>query len=120
MPKVNALSENAPEVYRNLVNTIRQEITKTRDELQKQKAICYWKIGRHITKHLLNNKGKAGYNERLYSRLGHDLKIDVRTLQQTVSFHKSFPIPTARSQLKWTHYRELLKISDQCPGSDLS
>ena len=84
---------------KNLLNSIKQEITKTRDELQKQKAICYWNIGRHIAKHLLNNKGKSGYKERLYPRLSHDLKIDERTLQQAVKFHKSFPIPTARSQL---------------------
>ncbi|HDZ02496.1 MAG TPA: DUF1016 family protein [Nitrospirae bacterium] len=112
MPKVSAISKNTPDVYRDLVNTIRQEITKTQNELQKQKAVCYWKIGRHIAKHLLNNKGRSGYNERLYPRLSHDLKIDVRTLQQTVSFHRAFPIPSARSELNWTNYRDLLKISD--------
>ncbi len=110
---MTALSNNTPELYQNLVNTIRQEITETRNELQKQKAICYWKIGRHITKHLLNNQGKAGYNERLYPRLTNDLKIDERTLRQTIIFCRSFPKPGARSQLNWTHYRELLKISDQ-------
>ena len=109
MLKVNALSD----IYQNLVNTIRQEITKTQNELQKQKAICYWKIGRHIAKHLLNNKGRAGYNERLYTRLGHDLKINERTLIQTVAVYRSFPIPNARSELNWTHYRELLTITDQ-------
>ena len=113
MRKVTALSENAPVVYQNLVDTIRQEITKTRNELQKQKVICYWTIGRHIAKHLLNNQGKAGYNERLYPRLTNDLKIDERTLRQTTVFYRSFPKPGARSQLNWTNYRELLKISDQ-------
>jgi len=113
MPKVSALSDNAPGAYLDLVNTIRQEITKTRDELQKQKAVCYWKIGRHIAGHLLNNQGKSGYRERLYPRLTHDLKIDERTLRQTVAFYRSFPIPGARSQLSWTHYRDLLKISNQ-------
>ena len=76
MPKASALSDNAPVFYRNLVDTIRQEITKTQDKVQKQKAICYWKIGRHIAKHLLNDQGKSGYNKRLYARLGHDLKIN--------------------------------------------
>ena len=76
MPKVSAISESIPDVYLDLVNSIKQEITKTRDELQKQKAICYWKIGRHIARHLLNNKGRSGYNERLYPRLSHDLKIE--------------------------------------------
>ena len=71
MPKVSPLSQNDPDVYLNLVNSIKLEITKTRDELQKQKAICYWKIGRHIAKHLLNNQGKSAYNERLYPRLSH-------------------------------------------------
>ncbi len=113
MPKVSPLSQNDPDVYLNLVNTIRQEITKTRDELQKQKAICYWKIGRHIAKHLLNNQGKSAYNERLYPRLSHDLKIDVRTLSHTVEFYRAFPILSPGSKLNWTNYRDLLKIKDQ-------
>ena len=113
MSIASPLSEPPPDFYLNLLNSIKQEITKTQNEIQKQKAICYWKIGRHIARHLLNNNGKAGYNERLYPRLTHDLKIDVRTLQQTVVFHRSFPIPTPGSELSWTNYRDLLKISDQ-------
>ncbi len=113
MSNVNAISQNDPDVYRNLVNAIKQEITKTREELLKQKAICYWKIGRHIAKHLLNNQGKSGYRERFYPRLTHDLKIDKSTLRQTVVFYRSFPIPGARTQLSWTHYRVLLKISNK-------
>jgi hypothetical protein len=112
MPKSNTILEKAPE-YLDLVNSIKQEITKTQDEVQKQKTICYWEIGRHIAKHLLNNEGKTDYGEHLYSRLTLDLKIDERTLQQTVEFHKLFPIPSARSQLNWTNYRDLLKILDQ-------
>ncbi len=50
MSNMSAISRNDPAVYRNLFNTIKQEITKTRDELQKQKAVCYWKIGTHIPK----------------------------------------------------------------------
>ena len=113
MQKVNPLSLKNSEVYLSLVNSIKQEITKTRDELQRQKAICYWKIGRHIDKHLLNNEGKTGYGERLYPRLSHDLKINVKTLREAVAFHRSFPIPDARPVLSWTHYRDLLKITDQ-------
>ncbi|HDH51566.1 MAG TPA: DUF1016 family protein [Nitrospirae bacterium] len=109
MPKATAI---APD-YQNLLTSIKQEITKTQNELQKQKAICYWKIGRHIAKHLLNYEGKSGYNKRLYPRLTLDLNIDERTLQQAVKFHKSFPIPSARSGLNWTNYRDLLTITDQ-------
>ena len=112
MTKANTLSLKAPD-YLNLVNSIKQEITKTQDEIQKQKAICYWKIGRHITKHLLNYDGKTSYGKQLYARLTLDLKIDERTLQRTVKFHKSFPIPAPGSELSWTNYRDLLKISDQ-------
>ncbi len=113
MSNRSALSQDDLNVYLKLVNTIKQEISKTQDELQKQKAICYWNIGKHIAKHLLNNEGKSGYNERLYPRLTLDLKIDGKTLRQTVAFYKAFPIVGARPQLSWTHYRELLKIPDQ-------
>ncbi len=113
MPKAGPLSETTPDIYKDLVNSIKQEITKTSDELQRQKAICYWKIGGHIANHLLNSNGKSGYNERLYARLSQDLKIDERTLQLTVSFYRSFPIPNARTELNWTNYRDLLTITDQ-------
>ena len=113
MSNMSAISRNDPDVYRNLVNTIKQEIRKTRDELQKQKAVCYWKTGRHIARHLLSNQGKSGYKERLYPRLTHDLKIDEWTLRQTVAVYRSFPKPGARSQLSWTNYRDLLKIPDR-------
>ena len=108
----NPLPEKAPD-YLNLINSIKQEITKTQNELQKQKAICYWKIGRYIAKHLLNFDGKSSYKARLYPRLSQDLNIDERTLQRTVKFHKSFPIPATGSELSWSNYRELLKIPDQ-------
>lgn len=98
MPKANTLPVNAPD-FLSLVNSIKQEITKTQDELQRQKAICYWKIGEHIAKHLLNNQERAGYKKQLYPRLVNDLKIDERTLQRTVKFHKSFPIPATGSEL---------------------
>ena len=104
---------NSTQVYLSLVNSIRQEITKTQNELQKQKAICYWKIGRHIAKHLLNNKGRAGYKERLYPRLSHDLKINERTLRQSVAVYRAFPIVNPGSQLNWTNYRDLLTITDK-------
>ena len=40
--------------------------------------------------------------------------FSVRTLQQMKKFYTLFPIANAlRSQLTWTHYRSLLKVSNE-------
>ncbi len=113
MPNTSASSEIETLSYQNLVATIKQEITQTQLTIQQERAIGYWKIGEHIQKHTLKNKLKSGYGEKLYLKLSHDLKIDVRTLQQTVKFNQTFPIPSARSQFNWTHYREFLRIPNK-------
>ena len=98
--------------YSKLLTQIRSTIESGRKQIEHTKALTYWRIGEHISKHLLNNNGRSGYGQQLYKKLSKDLNIEARTLERAVQFHKEIPIPTARSQLKWTHYRELIRVSD--------
>lgn len=115
MPKPNAIPENpsAPGSYYSMRTAIQKEMDTAKKAIQYQRALTYWKIGQHIQKHLLKYKDRAAYGQKVFSRLAHDSGIDERTLQQAVRFHTEFPIPNARSEFTWTHYRELLTLPDQ-------
>ena len=62
-----------------LVKKIQDEILegKQRMELavENEKAITYWKIGRHINEHLLK-QDRAGYGDELFKRLSEKLAIN--------------------------------------------
>ncbi|MFC1594233.1 DUF1016 N-terminal domain-containing protein [Candidatus Omnitrophota bacterium] len=100
--------------YVKLLHLIRKEVLtgrlKAEKVIEKQKVAAYWKIGQHIAKHLLQNKDRAGYGDRLFERLAEDLQISQRTLERTVQFYRQFPIPSGRTELSWSHYRTLLVV----------
>ena len=97
---MNRLPENDPAAYQELLNEVKQEISKTRNKLKKQKEGCYWQIGRQIEKHLQNHQGESGYSKRLYSRMTHDLKVDERTLHKISETYRSYPKPIEYTKLK--------------------
>ena len=89
-----------------LIETIRQEI-------EQGKLVTYWKVGKHIKKHLLKNKERANYGATLFPLLAENLKIDVTTLYRSVTFFEEYPkILDSTQELTWTHYTVLLAIPD--------
>ena len=98
--------------YPSLLTQIKNTIDSGRKEIEQVKALTCWHVGEHIAKHLLSHNGRAGYGDQLYQRLSKDLNINERTIQWSVRFFQDFPIPNARSELKWTHYRKLITVDD--------
>jgi endonuclease YncB( thermonuclease family) len=89
-----------------LIETIRQEI-------EQGKVVTYWKVGKHIKKHLLKNKDRANYGATLFPLLSENLKIDVTTLYRSVTFFEEYPkILDTCQELTWSHMRLLLAIPD--------
>ncbi len=113
MSKTSAIPKILQSAYPSLLKSIQFEIKEGQKEIQRVRAITYWKIGAKISKHLLKSKDRASYGSKLFARLSHDLGIDERTLQQTVKFFKQFSIPSARSEFNWTQVRQLLNVSDK-------
>ncbi len=101
-----------PHTYLELLKAIRAEIANAQKTIEHIQAVAYWKIGRHITKHLLQNKERAGYGKQLFKKLAQDLSINERTIYYSVEFYQKYPILNARSKLDWTHFRSLLAIED--------
>ena len=112
MKKDKALSGKKDPAYTELVRLIKNEIELGRRLIEHQKALGYWKVGGRIWSYQLKNQERAPYRERLFFWLSQDLDINERTLQQSVRFHREFPIPKPASQLSWTHYCLLLTVQD--------
>jgi endonuclease YncB( thermonuclease family) len=90
-----------------LIETIRQEI-------EQGKLVTYWKVGKHIKKHLLKNKERANYGVALFPLLSKHLKIDATTLHRSVTFFEEYPkIVATWQQLTWSHVKVLLAIHDK-------
>lgn len=98
--------------YAQLLKAIKKEIAEGKEIIQKTQAEKYWRIGNFISDYVLNGKDRAKYGEHIFDKLGEDLKIDKRTLHHAVEFSHKFPIVSARSQLPWTLFRQLLSLPD--------
>ncbi len=96
--------------YARLVKTIQLTIATGRAAIQKAQAKTYWQVGKFISDYVLNGADRAKYGEHIFEHLEKDLKIDVKTLRQTVRFAQEFSIQDARPELTWTHFRSLLSL----------
>lgn len=84
----------------------------------------YWQIGRYIVEFEQNGKLKAEYGTALIDNLSKDLSLTLgkgfsrSNLIYMRLFYSEFPISEKPSHLlSWSHYVELLKISDKLERS---
>ena len=70
----------------------------------------YWEIGRRLSQEHLS--GNAGYGESVMFDLAEELDVDYTTLTRAVLFFKAYNIAPGGNNLTWSHYRELLTITD--------
>ena len=113
----NSLIERIGTTY----NQGRQKIQKT---IHREILLTYWKIGQHIVEYEQEGNVKAEYGRQMITKLSRDLKdrfgkgfsrsnlVYMRLLY--VHYPKS---ETLSHQLSWSHYFELLKISDDLERS---
>ncbi|MCB9772485.1 MAG: thermonuclease family protein [Candidatus Omnitrophica bacterium] len=105
--------------YIQLVKLIKSEIVDGKKIIQQTQAQKYWNIGKSISEYILNGKDRAKYGEHVFKKLADDLNVNARILYQASDFYRKFPILNARSQLSWTHFRELLTLPDSTQRKDL-
>ena len=80
---------------------------------------AYWKIGKEIYEACGENE-RAAYGKRILAELSERLTAEFgkgfseRNLQMMRRFYLTFQNANAlRSELSWTHYRELIKVADR-------
>ncbi|MBL7198394.1 MAG: thermonuclease family protein [Candidatus Omnitrophica bacterium] len=99
--------------YKTLVSKIRTELDGLEFLIKQQTVLRYWRVGKYISEHLLENKERASYGDRLYERLSRDVGRNINTLERVVRFYRLYPISAPGQKLSWSHYRSLLAIEDQ-------
>jgi len=109
----NSLINNISETFLSGRNTAVSYVNTTMVE-------TYWKIGQHIVEFEQNGKHKAEYGKALLENLAKDLSVlhgrgfSRSNLNYMRLFYSEFAICEKPShKLSWSHYVELLKISDK-------
>jgi predicted nuclease of restriction endonuclease-like (RecB) superfamily len=110
-------------IKNNLLDQIKELIFETRVNIEKQinttMITTYWNVGRIIVEFEQNGNIKAEYGKQLLKNLSKELTDDigkgfsVSNLQFMRRFFLEYPIQQTLSvKLSWSHYCELLSVSD--------
>ncbi|MDD5478273.1 PDDEXK nuclease domain-containing protein [Rhodoferax sp.] len=105
------------EALRKLIQQGRQQALRAVDMVQVQTC---WQVGRHIVEFEQGGESRASYGKKLLPRLAEVLTqeygkgFDASNLRYMRLFYQAFPMCDAlRHELSWTHYRLLLRVSDE-------
>ena len=100
--------------YKKLLADLQRIIREGKQEAERAATQAliesYWSIGRRIAREKLNER--AGYHNAILGDLSADLSIDLRTLQRTVTFYRTYKRPPRVQGLSWAHFRLLMQLQD--------
>ncbi|MGA7935988.1 MAG: PDDEXK nuclease domain-containing protein [Kovacikia sp.] len=117
-----------PLSYQGLIELISDCLTQGRVQAAKQVNTVllqtYWQIGRYIVEFEQGGQERAEYGSRLLNQLSKDLKIAYgkgfsrSSLQYMRLLYLAYPnCQTLSGKLSWSHYIELLAVSDELARS---
>ncbi len=102
--------------YDSLLAAIREVRSASRKRVEQaidlEKVREAWETGKLIDAHVLENKERAGYGERVLERLSADLGTSRTELFYMLEFFRTYSIVPSTGQLSWSHYRELLSLNN--------
>ena len=101
---------------RDIMNNARYNVAR---QVNNEQLLAYWNIGRVIVEHEQDNKERAEYGKQTLKQLSKVLTKEFgkgfsrSNLQNMRAFYISYPnYQTLSGKLSWSHYCELLIISD--------
>jgi predicted nuclease of restriction endonuclease-like (RecB) superfamily len=119
---------NQPKTYQELLERISQRYIE--GQVQAIRSVneaiveANWHIGQYIVEYEQDGKRKAEYGKALLENISKDLTLlhgkgfSRSNLQRIRQFYLTYPIcATASHKLSWSHWVELLKISDKLERS---
>lgn len=105
------------EDIKNILDTARSNVAR---EVNNELIVAYWKIGEIIVRYEQNDSIRATYGEQTLKQLSKALTAEfgkgfsVSNIQFMRRFYQEYEIQQAVSvKLTWSHYCELLSISDK-------
>ncbi len=123
MSQIEPMPEQLLNALRELIRQGRQRVLQAVDTVQVQ---TYWQVGRHIVEFEQGGQARAEYGKRLLPQLAEALTrdfgkgFDASNLRNMRLFFQAFPNCDAlRHELRWTHYRLLLRVDDATARPDV-
>lgn len=111
-------TETLIQELRSLITNARSRVAYT---VNSELVSVYWQIGKRLREEILN-EARAAYGEEVFIAVANTLTSEfgrgfgARNLRHMARFAERFPDPkivnALRSQLSWTHFRELIAIED--------
>ena len=102
---------------KGILDTSRQNVAKA---VNNELLVAYWKIGEIIVRYEQNDKVRAAYGDKTLKQLSKTLTEEFgkgfsrSNLQNMRQFYLNYPkCQTVSGKLSWSHYCELLSISDE-------
>ena len=102
---------------KGILDTSRQNVAKA---VNNELLVAYWKIGEIIVRYEQNDKVRAAYGDKTLKQLSKTLTEEFgkgfsrSNLQNMRLFYLNYPkCQTVSGKLSWSHYCELLSISDE-------
>ena len=115
------INSNVDELYTSISLKIRETKSKTVKAVNSAMVLLYWNIGKIINDDILKNN-RAEYGKNIIEILSDRLTIeygkgfDKSAISRMVKFYQEFNderiVVTLSQQLTWSHFIELLPISD--------
>jgi len=110
---------------KRLLGDVRELIAQSRNRVattvNSELVWLHWNIGKRIREEILRSK-RANYGEKVVESLSTELNAEFgrgfgpRILFRMIRFAECFPdeqiVSALRTQLSWTHFRELIGIDD--------
>ena len=119
MNEIEIFDNNGQETYRSIRNSVIAAQGKVYSAVNSAMVNAYWEIGEQIYKACGEND-RAEYGKNLLKFLSDKLTAEfgkgysVQGLRNMRQFYCTFPIrSTLCSELSWSHYRVLMRISDK-------
>ncbi|MDL2268478.1 PDDEXK nuclease domain-containing protein [Desulfosarcina sp. OttesenSCG-928-A07] len=110
------LPESNSKIYEGIRTSLTEARKKAFSAINSAMVAAYWEIGRQINEAVGD---RADYGKKLLAYLSGRLAAEfgkgftVANLRNMRQFYQTFPIRYAlRSELTWTHYRMLMRITD--------
>ncbi len=112
----NLLNTNIVQEIKGIIAAARENVVR---QVNNEILLAYWSIGKVIVEHEQLGSNKADYGKRLIENLSKELTRDLgkgfskSNLFNMRALYQNYPIfQTVSGKLTWSHYCELLSVSD--------
>lgn len=108
------------EIFAKIQSIIFDAQSKAVRAVDNERVLMYWQIGKIIFEEEQQGKDRADYGKYLIKSISESFQpqfgsgFTIRQLEFNRQFYRTFPNTNAlRSQLSWTHYRNLIRIENK-------